>query len=283
MLNVERTICMSDKPSNPFAILVDALDKWNAVFDASQIPELLYHYTDFDGLLGILSKHSLRATFSETLNDGSEWVYGKDVLKSNSRATSDSVRDALRPPADLVQPPPKSMFVTCFCEEPNLLSMWRSYTTHGGGFSLGFEGTKLSSLQIDNPSVGSYAARLVRIYYGKVLPEPLLALLESEGQIYAEWVLENMIKDDAFREEREWRIIVPDPPVSSMSFHRGHENIKASVDIKNQDGRPLPLKRLLYGPTLRDDEATKKTLTWMLTRYGYKDVIPEPSGIPYRL
>ena len=273
---------MSDNPSNPSAILNDHINKWNAVFDASRIPALLYHYTDFDGLLGILSSHSLRATFSETLNDGSEWVYGKEVLKSNSKAIPDSVRDALTPPSGIVMPPPTSMFVTCFCEEPNLLSMWRSYTIHGGGFSLGFEGTKLSSLQIDDLSVGSYAARLVKVYYGKILPDPLLALLEG-GQLYAEWVLENMIKDDAFKEEREWRIIVPDPPVSSMSFHRGHENIKASVHVKNPGGLPLPLKKLLYGPTLRDDDATKKTLTWMLEKYGYRDVIPEPSGIPYRL
>jgi DUF2971 family protein len=273
---------MSDSASNPFEILNEHINRWNVVFDASRIPALLYHYTDFNGLDGILSSHSLRATFSQSLNDGSEWVYGKEVLKVNSQVISASVRDALTPPTYLVQPPPTSMFVTCFCEEPNLLSMWRSYTTQGGGFSLGFEGAKLDVLQIDGLSAGSYAARLVKIYYGKVLAGPLLALLES-GPLFAEWVLENMIKDDAFKEEREWRIIVPDPPVSSMSFYRGHENIKASVYVRNQNGRPLPLKRLLYGPTLRDDEAMKKTLTWMLMKYGYDNVVPEPSGIPYRL
>src|ERR1017187_7798238 len=158
---------MSDNPSNPSAILNDHINKWNAVFDASRIPALLYHYTDFNGLSGILSSNALRATFSETLNEGSEWVYGKEVLKINSPVISASVRDALTPPPSIVQPPPTSMFVTCFCEEPNLLSMWRSYTTHGGGFSLGFEGPKLDALQIDDLSAGSRAARLVKVYYGK--------------------------------------------------------------------------------------------------------------------
>jgi hypothetical protein len=270
--------------------------QWNILFKPSKIPSLLYHYTTFDGLIGILETHSLRATFSETLNDGSEWKYGRKIVKSKSGPISSTVRNELTPPPGFVQPPPTRMFVTCFCEKPNLLSMWRSYTAQGGGFSLGFDGARLADLQRANLVPGSFAPRLVKVYYGTTLPKAMLRLLQAGGHVHAEWVLENMIKHKAFEEEREWRIIVADPPVSMMTFHRGNATIKVSIPVRTADRRripdptlpslqplPLPLKKLVYGPTLRDDTALRKTLKWLLERYGYKDVAVEASRIPYRL
>jgi hypothetical protein len=185
----------------------------------------------------------------------------------------------------MVIAPPKAIFVTCFCEESNLLSMWRSYTGHGGGFCLGFDGSELSRLQRDDLKVGSFAARLVKIYYGEKPPPQMEQLLELGGHSMAEWVLENMIKHQGFREEKEWRIIVPDPPASLMSFHGGNASIKASVQLRNhyRDGK-LPLKEIVYGPTLRNDTAPARTLSWMLDKYGYDDgVAVKASEIPYRL
>ena len=78
--------------------------------------------------------------------------------------------------------------------------MWRSYTGQGGGFSLGFDGARLDDLQPANLVAGSFAARLVKVYYGTKLPKTMLKLLEPSGHLYAEWVLENMIKHKSFEE-----------------------------------------------------------------------------------
>ena len=93
-----------------------------------------------------------------------------------------------------------------------------------------------------------------------------------------------MIKHPGFAEEKEWRIVVPDPSASIMSFQRGEANVKAFVQIKNHTGnRKLPLKELYYGPTLRNDAALGQTLVWILEKYGYGDVEPKACPIPYRL
>ena len=45
-------------------------------------PGLLYHYTTSEGLVGIVSTHSLWATEAAFLNDFSEFSYGEGVIKS---------------------------------------------------------------------------------------------------------------------------------------------------------------------------------------------------------
>src|SRR3569623_156181 len=97
-----------------------------------KVPDTLYHYTTFDGLHGILRSDALWATFSRALNDGTEGSYGRISLRNSNIL-----------PARMDRPMgcevgPASVFVTCFCEDPDLLSMWRSYSAQGGGFCLGF-------------------------------------------------------------------------------------------------------------------------------------------------
>lgn len=267
---------------NELVTMFEGLQCWNELFDKSRTPELLYHYTTFDGLQGILKDNSLRATFSKTLNDGSEWEFGKQVVKQYTTLKNGlEWYEAFELPSWMeAAPPPTEMFVTCFCEQPNLLSMWRSYTAQGGGFCLGFEGRALDDLQRDNMVAGEFAARLVKVYYGTTLPEELRNVIASKAHVMAEWVLENMIKNIGFQEEQEWRILVPGPKPELMSFHGSHAGIKASVQIRNHRGK-LPLKTIVYGPTLRAD--TGIVLKWMLEHYGYPDVEVQGSDIPYRL
>jgi hypothetical protein len=272
----------SDDSASTYELLSEVVSKWNALHDRSNIPDFLYHYTTFDGLHNILKEQSLRATFSGTLNDGSEWEFGKSVIRKYP--VPERISQKLAPPPSMVIPPPEAMFVTCFCEASNLLSMWRSYTEQGGGFCLGFYGPELDKLQRDDLIVGSFAARLVKMYYGDKPSPQMEQLLGCCGHSMAEWVLENMIKHQGFQEEQEWRLIVPDPPASLMSFHSGNASIKASVEIRNHHGDgKLPLKKIVYGPTLRNDTALAKTLSWMLDKYGYGDVAVNASEIPYRL
>jgi hypothetical protein len=272
---------MSNAESS-FSILDSVLSKWNALHDRSKIPNALCHYTTFDGLQGILGSSALRATFSQCLNDGSEWKFGKSVV--DKYAIPKGTEEALEVPPSTRLPPPKSMFVTCFCEEPNLLSMWRSYTSQGGGYCLVFDGAPLDRLQRDRLGVGEFAARLVKVHYGETPSTEMKDLLDSGGHLFASWLIENMFKHEGFQEEKEWRIIVPDPPASLMSFHSGHATIKASVQVRNQNGdNKLPLRKVIYGPTLRDDAALVETLRWMLEKYGYGHVAVENSPIPYRL
>jgi hypothetical protein len=271
-----------DQKQNDAELFRDSIAKWNAVLKHGRVPRLLWHYTTFEGLNGILQDNALRATFNQALNDGLEWKFGREVVKNFP--VDEKVSKRLEPPPSFVVPPPKSVFVTCFCERPDLLSMWRSYASIGGGYCLGFVGPKLDDLQRDDLQVNDFGARLLPVYYGTRLTTALRTLLKSGYHANAPWLFENMIKHSGFREEKEWRIIVPNPPTSLMSFHSSLGSIKASVQIRNPNGdKKLPLKKIVFGPTVRNDDAIRQTLTWMLQKNGYTGVTLEASSIPYRL
>jgi hypothetical protein len=174
------------------------------------------------------------------------------------------------------------MFTTCFCDDWNNLNTWRSYTNQAGGFALGVESVSLPNLR-PNGQLNSYRPRLSKVHYGDDLPQKMLKVLNGEERSRMKWIIENVIKHPAFKDEKEWRLFVPDPPVKAMSFAGGNASIKAFVNMKFERERKLPLKRLVCCPTLRDDQALKTTLRWMLNKNGYEDVEVVPSGIPYRL
>jgi hypothetical protein len=119
---------------------------------------LLYHYTDLDGLRGILSERSIRMSHSSTLNDPAELEYGKVLaIEVIERMMGDSeladVQEFLRGLIGLVRSIGDTihdLFVTSFCEDGDLLSQWRGYPQRGSGYNLGFkfsEHTRYSSVK----------------------------------------------------------------------------------------------------------------------------------------
>jgi hypothetical protein len=130
--------------------------------------ELLYHYTDQKGLLGILKDKCIWATHLRYLNDTSEGgiVFRVVLDELNSRINSDSMMEFFG-----MQPVKRTgkiecedeqihsqgvamsswvtsqdVFVTSFSEEGNLLSQWRAYSGVSGGYSIGFSRSYLCAV-----------------------------------------------------------------------------------------------------------------------------------------
>jgi hypothetical protein len=222
-------------------------------------PSMLYHYTDFDGLKGIVESHSLRATYTRTLNDSTEQQHGENFV---CRVLQDMVRDDVRERiASGMKATFNRLFVTCFCSGSNLLSMWRVYALRGGGYCLGFDSSELRTLAYEQTS-------MVSRLFGIVYEESSLrqSLQELAGYIERDpgrsfgftvaRILASKIKHNAFDEEREWRIIVQDPSFDEMNYRQGHNYVIPYVDLRrhNEDGeRLLPLRKVVCGPTLRND------------------------------
>jgi hypothetical protein len=110
---------------------------------------VLYHYTSAEGLKGIIENNELWATSAYYLNDSAEMFYGYRVLKEvlddwlskNSRSedsiTLGLVHNLQRSfQARFEKCQLKPIYLTCFCQEDNLLSQWRAYG-QSGGYSLG--------------------------------------------------------------------------------------------------------------------------------------------------
>ena len=102
----------------------------------------LYHYTDFNGLKGIIENQCLFASNSSFLNDEKEYSFGVDIfiksaesIKSNTKshiknALADEFTSLVR------QRSISNHYVASFSKKPDLLSQWRAYANNGKGIAI---------------------------------------------------------------------------------------------------------------------------------------------------
>jgi hypothetical protein len=224
----------------------------------SDAPEVLYHYTDATGLLGIFRKPVvLWASDCRFLNDAREVAYALDefekllereypaddpdqraalellrTMSSDEQSTAlrtggrdvrrayvaDHLRSALAhlDPETLSGQEP---FVACFCAQRDLLSQWRGYAA--GGYAIGFRTEVLRQAADPNAAfhfdlfpvqygIEGEATEAVKDRIARVIAElpwrrprgPLgTVLVDALVRVFA------TIKDPAFSEEKEWRLV----------------------------------------------------------------------------
>lgn len=115
-------------------------------------PEILYHYTSQDGLLGIVKTRTIWASKIQYLSDSQEFALALDLarvaLNERQSAGSSSSESELiiRMIADIERKEMVNICVCSFSEEGDMLSQWRGYCSPGPGFALGFKSTILQSL-----------------------------------------------------------------------------------------------------------------------------------------
>jgi hypothetical protein len=129
---------------------VQCLNEWTARH--SDYPHELWHYTDASGLKGILEEGELWLSDVTLLNDRSELSRAVDVAEEvlneifGENTISPVVREYFqsfltgikghredRRTYGFINP----SFVGCFCKQGDSLHLWRSYTEHGKGYSIG--------------------------------------------------------------------------------------------------------------------------------------------------
>jgi len=189
------------------------------------IPNLtvsLYHYTKIQGVRGILDAGAIWATSVDYLNDASELDYAVWLIEElieelihkeiKSRGVEEfGVRDQLsRIRYELVEHRSRSnYFVTCFCDEDDLLSQWRAYGQNGG-FSLAFSADKLeSSVQRLNDHDGGVidtkeerSCHFGKMLYDKSKQRGLVeSVLKSCIQDYSTWIAKHSINKDQLNNE----------------------------------------------------------------------------------
>jgi hypothetical protein len=111
------------------------------------IPVTLYHYTDDNGLEGILRNQEIWATHYKCLNDTSELMSGEQHVEQVLPTIPDTLSDDLerlfakvvceryldRPRVSIVE-----TFVASFSLEADSLPQWRAYGADGHGYAIGF-------------------------------------------------------------------------------------------------------------------------------------------------
>jgi hypothetical protein len=249
----------------------------------------LHHYTTADGLKGIIENNELWASSAYFLNDSAEIVYGCGILKealdewiaanprpddSLSLGTAKQLRTTFGEHLlnmHIVQP----IYLSCFCEDDNLLSQWRAYG-QAGGYSLGFQVPAADFLtgQGFRPEPCTYTSRWVKVEYGKKqqirrCKEILDAILpafddKTTAQAFAtigdhplsgySKVLRTMVdilmeeivgfKSEAFAVEKEWRVVVRQRDLTKQGTDDGGET-PIQVYFRSSRGALVPYVKLI--------------------------------------
>ena len=207
---------------------------------------LLWHYTDFKGLEGILAG-KIWASSVMYLNDTREYIHGLEIAleilqnqlqlaiarqgQFNGAAIAVTIhKQVLAAVAQRYQP--VDIFVAAFSTKKDDLSQWRAYGRNGGPqFSVGFCPTALERRAIE------YSSILEEVKYKRkdIEPEITLALQAPLDHIIGEWrdspsrapelaatswadliaanlkTLAPIYKDPTFEDEQEWRLIREQP------------------------------------------------------------------------
>ncbi len=210
-----------------------------------QVPRMLFHYTSAAGLLGILKSGVVWATDTRFTNDSREVQFGLDrlmpalVREVAQRQKLRAFSHGLELMIDEVKN--DALFISCFCEEGDLLSQWRGYASPGG-YAIGFAPEVLLGRRPEHgnmlPVYYGRSERAVEIAVGgwaQQAADGFEALVDAElnrrnaeapeGESAAELPLARilshfnvqhlapvkqmctLLKDPSFSEEREWRIV----------------------------------------------------------------------------
>ena len=259
----------------------------------------LYHYTTIEGLMGICTSRSIRATDLLYMNDPSEYGYASKIIDEVTKEYAAThpgfekyARSVQRNPLDLGL----RVYAACFCEEKDLLSQWRAYGRQGTGYAIEFSWAKLRI----NRAVDGFGRVEYDEHTQKEILNQILTSLEGDesfehrdqheifagiasGLTNALLPVRAFLKSKTFREEKEWRMIEfnfnrPD----LKELYRPSNNLLVpycELPLGNPD--ELAITKIVIGPSLPREAAD--SLRRFLDNIGLKSVAIEESSIRLRL
>lgn len=291
-------------------------------------PPSLFHYTNAAGLVGIVEDQSLWASAIGHSNDLREIKCAYDIAIPQIAELSQS-RDFYHPGQQRIlgsltdfignaEHPPQDGYSVSFCAANDLLSQWRAYGEQGG-FSI--EMTPLTEMNailrapvaiFSSEAGGRVLVRAVdydpesqtRAFRSKL--ERILQLArrlsgENENRevtvliltLAAMWLIEWIytVKDPAFREEREWRLIcLPEirwdfrgeslyAHPEAVKIRIRNSGIVPYVKLRRERGL-LPITSVTCGPA-QHPALNKKAVELLLKSKGYNCEVRN-SQVPLR-
>ena len=200
-----------------------AYDQWWRQVQGYPPKTTLFHYTNYQGLEGILKSKEIWLTDVRYLNDTTELEYGLEFVsetlqeymrKYNSMTnfvlpTLSNLKNLSRKKANL------TAYAACFCESNRVLSQWIRYADEGHGYAMGFDAEKLpvgKNLNLFKVFYDPAEQReIIWTYLDREVRKPLEKDEMSHEMAHA--YLGNLIacltcfKHSVFEEEREWRLV----------------------------------------------------------------------------
>lgn len=302
-LRRRRSITLTADDFQPFLIVQEAVG-------TRAPPDTLYHYTGTAGLVGILSSNTLRLSHVSFLNDRSEMVYAKELITESlvqRREATDDPRavDFLSRAETLVAGMFEGidLYVSCFCEDGDLLSQWRGYSRGAGMYSLGF-----SSGSLHKPGSAEAAPySLYPVEYEPAKQRKIINDIITRGMRRNLMGIKGPTKPDgkevfdalglltfslsfcliffkhsSFAAEQEWRIVLVKLPGDDIPvfFRQDPWYPTPYTQVTFAEGS-LPLVEVKCGPAPEPPLASS-SVRMLLAEHGNIDVPVTQSDIPLR-
>jgi hypothetical protein len=291
-------------------IVSDAVAEWERL--QGDTPDVLYHYTDVAGLIGICSTQSLWATNLRFMNDARELAHSRklmiDVLgearaQAGQTAQLEVIQEIERMILNRSTGYP-DFYSVSFSADGDLLGQWRGYGSSGGGFAIGFDTAGLVRPDSAHPQPRRFLHRVVydeetQLRTLRRTADAMLAVLgsvdprsdlaESRARVFS--TLGELVgfttgfKDPAFAEEKEWRAVhvIPNGEFEEVRFRPSNGVAVPYINLRigtDPEGK-LPITEVVRGPRVDSDTAVR-SLELLLASNGYPDVAITASSIPLR-
>lgn len=260
-------------------------------------PIIIYHYTDINGLLGMVEKGKIWATHVSRLNDSSEHLYG---IKAVEDCVPKSMPASSMPLVDKILSEFKKVhtYVTSYSTEHDLLSQWRGYSGGNVGYCLGLATNGIATLDHSTPL-------LETVIYQDHLAQKVISTMVNRidrylnnnqfGDVEVGFLLGKIrgtlailactIKHPGFKEENEYRQFYQ-PGATSLKlekkFRNGRFGLTPYVEVPFKEVGRLPLTSVTIGPC-QDPELEMNIVKTLLEKYSYTNVEILVSKIPLRV
>jgi hypothetical protein len=272
--------------------------------DTLETPEILYHYTDAKGLLGILDTNEIWATSYRIMNDAREFEYGFDLISEaypqrgnrHDRFGELPFEDSTY--AEAVKKnkwvyESDCIFVASFSAEHDLLSQWRGYAGLHSGYSIGIRSDSLKKSNFAEAILmrcsyeKSQQLEMIKSIIDNYLPrmraeEDIIRMMDHASMAAHEVACQSIqFKHKSFGEEREWRLVVgPIDPVYEKICHRAGEMMIIPY-VKIYYPKGVQIEHIVVGPGPHQ-ERNAGSLRQMLLVKGKNAVRVDNSIIPFR-
>ncbi|MFS6814982.1 DUF2971 domain-containing protein [Citrobacter meridianamericanus] len=260
----------------------------------------IYHYTDLNGLQGIVSNNELWATNIYFLNDRVELRHGLkcylNALDTYREEVSPEVRDKIINLINRVSEAANLPFYSIsFSRVVDQLSQWRGYGKESG-VCIEFDEDYLHYVL---QGCGFYIQRSEVDYIGEDAHEEIWDLIKKFSPVehlelafgddsknvnsHSLMLLRGLVafmKHEGFSEEEEYRFVfTPKGSDLKVKFRVTNNGYVPYIVLKGSDA--LPIKNVYIGP-VKEREQIKNGIRFLLDYHGYYDVGVKYSNIPYR-
>lgn len=259
-------------------------------------PIVIYHYTDINGLLGMIETGKIWATHVSRLNDSSEYHHGikvvADCVRNATPASSKSLVERI-----LSEFRRAETYVASYSTKHDLLSQWRSYSGEKVGYCLGLATNGIATLDDSTPLLEPviYKDSLAQQVISRMLRSVDEYLQNNQfGEVEVGFLLGMVggtlanlactIKHPKFEEENEYRQFYQ-PGATSLQlekkFRNGRFGLTAYVEVPFMEEGRLSLKSVTIGPC-QDAELEIYTVKTLLEKHLYMNIEVLVSEIPLR-